>query len=253
MTNDIQSQARAGTPQSAMPRSPPLITIIVPAFEADVELRRCVDSIRLAGGESTRCEVIVVMPLRKVAEAQALLPGERVIAETRPSIYGAMNDGVAASSGQYLYFLGKDDILLSCFADMLDVLAQRLPSAMFCDVYWGIRGVYGGKPSAVRLLARNICHQGVVYSRAAFLRHGPYQRRMRVEADKLLNLRLLWDRQLAKTFHYMPIPIAWYSGGGFSTTTLDPVFRRLYPLMLKKYVGRWAYVLLVSARKLLGR
>ena len=193
------------------------------------------------------------MPSRRVAQAKAMLPGERVVAETRPSIYGAMNDGVSASSGRYLYFLGKDDIVLAPFAEMLDALVQRQPSAMFCDVYWGAQGVYRGKPSALGLLARNICHQGVVYSRAAFMRHGPYLRRMRVEADKLLNLRLLWDRQLSADFQYLAIPIAWYSGAGFSTTTPDPIFRRLYPAMLKKYVGVWAFALLVIARKLLGR
>jgi hypothetical protein len=193
------------------------------------------------------------MPPRRVEQAEAMLPGERVLPETRPSIYGAMNDGVAASSGRYLYFLGKDDIVLAPFADMLKALAARAPSAMFCDVYWGADGLYRGRPSRVGVLARNICHQGIVYSRAAIRRHGPYLRRMRVEADKLLNVRLLWDRQLARDFVYLPIPIAWYSGAGFSTTTPDPVFRRLYPLILKKYVGAFACLLLLGVRKLRGR
>jgi glycosyltransferase involved in cell wall biosynthesis len=231
----------------------PSLSIIIPSLVADTELRRCVDSIRLVCPEREQCEVVVVVPSRRVLEVQALLPYETVVPETRPSIYAAMNDGVAASTGRYLYFIGKDDILLPPLAQALQVLADHHSSALFCDVYWGSRGVYSGKPSRWRVLVRNFCHQGIIYGREVLDRHGPYNRKMRVQADHLLNIRLLWDRELAGRVRYLRQPLAWYSGAGFSTTNRDPVFWRLYPAVMRRHVGRWAALVLLASRKLRGR
>jgi len=232
----------------------PLVSVVIPTLVADLELRRCVDSVRLVCPQAATCEVVIVAPPGQVQAILALLPGETVIAERRPSIYGAMNDGVAASHGEYLYFLGKDDIVLPSFARMLQVLGTERPGAIFGDVYWGASGIYPGRPSRWRVLVRNFCHQGIVYSRDAFRRHGPYNRKMRVQADHLLNIRLLWDRGRSGRILYFPQPLAWYSGAGFSIhQARDPVFWKLYPTIMKRFVGGWARLLLVSTRKLRGR
>ena len=231
----------------------PLVSVIIPSLGADTELRRCVDSIRIACPAPVSCEIVVVVPPLRVEEVRQLLPGEFVVAETRPSIYAAMNDGIRASHGQYLYFIGKDDIVLPPFGQLLRMLTEQQPSAVFCDVYWGTRGIFSGRPSPWRVLLRNVCHQGIVYSRESIDKHGPYVRKMRVQADHLLNIRLLWDRDLAPRVRYVAMPLVWYSGAGFSTLARDPVFWRLYPTVMRRYVGAWAAVLLRASRTLRGR
>lgn len=232
----------------------PSLSIVIPALEADTELRRCVDSVRIACGDRVRCEVLVVVPMHSVQATRAMLPLERIVIERRPGIYGAMNDGIEASTGRYLYFLGKDDIVLPRFDDVIRILEEQSPAALFFDVYWGTSGVFSGRPSRWRVLVRNLCHQGIVYSREAISSYGPYVRKMRVQADHLLNIRLLWDRGVARKFAYLGLPLVWYSGTGFSVKTArDPVFWRLYPLTLRRYVGSWAALLLVASRKLRGR
>lgn len=251
MTAGMHVPAEADRP---IPPAPPLLSIIIPSLEADLELRRCVDSIRLACSERRQCEVLVVMPADRVGEARALLPLERVVAERRAGIYAAMNDGIEASTGRYLYFLGKDDVVLPPFGDVIGVLESRAPSVLFFDVYWGTQGTFSGRPSRWRLLLRNLCHQGIVYSREALARHGPYVRKMRVQADHLLNIRILWDRALGADVHYLNRALTWYSGAGFSVRTArDPVFWRLYPVTMRRYVGAWAALLLIASRKLRGR
>lgn len=197
-------------------------------------------------------EVIIVTPLRFVAQTKSLFPWARVCAETRKSIYGAMNDGARFSRGEYLYFLGKDDIVLPTLRNAVTLLERERSFALFCNVYWGSRGVYRGAPSRMRLLARNLCHQGIIYSRAAFDRHGPYLRRMRVQADHLLNIKILWDRESGSRVRYLDEPLAWYSGDGFSMAHRDPVFWRLYPNVMRRFVGRWAACLLTLYRRLRG-
>lgn len=228
----------------------PLISVIVPVLAPDRELRRCVDSVRVAfEQQADQCEIVVVTPPRRVDAVRAALPGEIVVAESRASIFGAMNDGIRASRGRYLYFLGKDDIVLPPFGPMVAALAQQRPSAIFFDVYWGERGVYAGRPSRWRVLLRNLCHQAVVYSREALDLHGPYVRKMKVQADHLLNIRVLHDKRLRPRFAYHHGSLAWYSGAGFSATARDPVFWRLYPLILRRYVGTWAAWLVQTFRR----
>jgi hypothetical protein len=164
-----------------------------------------------------------------------------------------MNEGANASHADYLYFLGKDDIVLPTLRNAMTLLESDRPFVLTCDVYWGSRGKYRGVPSRMRVLARNLCHQGVIYSRAAYDKHGPYLRKMRVQADHLLNIKILWDRENSSRVQYFDKPLAWYSGDGFSLHNRDPVFWRLYPSVLRRFVGGWAACLLTLYRSLRGR
>lgn len=232
----------------------PLLSVIIPALDIDLELERCIGSVRLAFGEADeRVEIVLVAPRSRIDLAKERLQGVTMfVPETRRGIYGAMNDGIRASTGRYLFFLGKDDIVLAPFRNVLDLLAKQGGSAAFFDVYWGAEGVYSGKPSKWRLLTRNLCHQGIVYSREVIDKHGPYLRRMKVQADHLLNIRLLWDEQFARTVRYIPGARVWYAAEGFSSVARDPVFWRLYPAILKRHVSPIASALLVLSRRLRG-
>lgn len=231
----------------------PLLSVVIPSLCSDLELRRCVDSVRLAFSDDPRVEIIIVMPRAAVIAHDSFDNGGvrvRVVSERRKGIYSAMNDGIRASNAKYMYFLGKDDIVLPAFGQIISVLESASPSAVFCDVYWGASGVFSGRPSKWRVLIRNICHQGIVYSAEVIDEHGPYLRKMKVQADHLLNIKMLWDSLYSGRISYIPGARVWYSGDGYSATTRDAVFWRLYPLVLKKYVGRFAAAALIASRKL---
>lgn len=231
----------------------PTLSIIVPVLEPTPDLARCLHCIAAAFDGSVMPEVLIVTTRRSVANIQSRYPWVRVIEERRRGIYAAMNDGAEFANGRYLYFLGADDIVLPSLRRAVEILAREDLFALFGDVYWGTRGRYSGRPSPARLLVRNVCHQGIIYSRAAFDRHGPYLRRMKVQADHLLNIKLLWDRVDGRRVRHLPEPLAWYSGHGFSDTHRDRLFWRLYPATLKRYVGPWASWLLIASRRLRGR
>lgn len=233
----------------------PLLSVIVPAIKVDLELKRCIDSVRLACGiDNNLCEIVLVMPSSQIEMAQSSLCGVATfVAETRKGIYAAMNDGIGASRGSYLFFLGKDDIVLPPFGQVLNQLNQEGGCAAFFDVYWGKDGVYSGRPSKCRVLLRNLCHQGIIYSREVIDEHGPYLRRMRVQADHLLNIRLLWDSRFSASVRYYRGGRVWYASEGFSSVARDPLFWRLYPLILKRYVTPVAGVLLSVSRWLRGK
>jgi glycosyltransferase involved in cell wall biosynthesis len=215
----------------------PVLSVVVPALEVDLELRRCLDSVRLALPDSHECEIVLVLPARLVNTAAAAFPAVRVVAESRPSVYAAMNDGVAVSRGRYLYFLGKDDILLPSAREVVRLLIAQAPAVVFANVYWGNRGVCSTRSSRWGILLRNVCHQGIVYSREAIVLHGPYVRRFRVRADQLLNIRVLWDASLRGRTRYVPLPLAWYAATGLSLTTPDKNFYRVQATIIRRYLG----------------
>lgn len=226
------------------------LSIIIPVLEPDVELTRCIYCIKAAFIDAQMPEIIIVTPQRFVEKTKDLFPQVVVCAETKKGIYGAMNDGARISQGDYLYFLGKDDIVLPALSSAIVFLKRERPLALCSDVYWGSRGLYRGAPSRMRILIKNLCHQGIIYSREAFDRHGPYLRQMRVQADHFLNIKILWDKQSKSRVQYFSEPLAWYSGDGFSTINRDPVFWRLYPNIIHRFVGTWAACILVTYRKL---
>jgi hypothetical protein len=209
----------------------------VPALHVDAELRRCLDSVRLALPDAADCEIVLVVPARLVERARACFPHACVLAESRPSVYAAMNDGVAASTGRYLYFLGQDDVLLPVAAEALQMLAAQRPYVLFADVYWGADGLRRGRTSRWRVLFMNVCQQGIVYSREAVLANGPYLRRLRVQADHLLNIRALWNPEARGRVAYLPRPLAWYAATGLSFRTRDAVFHRVHPAIIGRYLG----------------
>lgn len=231
-----------------------LLSIIIPAIRSDVELRRCVDSVRIACDSANNTyEIILVMPASQLQLARSMLEGvTHIIPESRRGIYSAMNDGIKASCGDFLYFLGKDDIVLPTFKDVLDGLSGANISGAVFDVYWGRGGVYSGRPSKFKVLYKNLCHQGVVYSRRVIDKHGPYLRRLKVQADHLLNIRFLWDKDLSKDIHYFPGGRVWYSADGFSSVESDLLFRRLLPIIVRRYAGKFLYKLLLIWRWLKG-
>ena len=209
----------------------------MPTLQADMELRRCIDSIRLALPDPGQCEIVVVLPARHLQQAARVLEGVRLVAETRRGVYGAMNDGMAASTGRYLYFVGKDDILLPAAADIVRLLAAEAPRLLFADVYWGDEGVRRGRTTRWLVLFRNVCQQGIIYSREAVQANGPFLRQLRVQADHLLNIRALWEPAARGRVRYVAKPLAWYSATGLSFQSRDTTFHKVHAAVIARYLG----------------
>lgn len=226
------------------------LSFIIPALARNHELDRCIAAIQSAITSHELYEIIVICPPDSVMDIEAGFPMARVVIETRKSIYGAMNDGIRVAKGEFLYFLGQDDIVLSGFEKLIQELKDDV--TVF-DVFWGNKGVYRNFPNRYLLLVRNICHQGVVYRKSLFYSHGVFCTRFRVQADHFMNIKLFWSKPEAPSISYRKQVFSHYSANGFSTTEKDRVFHELYPLILRHYVGRLAASLLIARRFLMRR
>lgn len=94
----------------------PSLTIVIPAYNAEKFLRRCLDSIATQNADDF--EVIVVNDgstdeTGKIAEAYAAKrPRFRILNQENSGVSVARKNGVSQASGKYVWFIDSDDYIL---------------------------------------------------------------------------------------------------------------------------------------------
>ena len=165
---------------------------------------------------------------REVLEARA---GQIAhwVSEPDAGIYAAMNKGLRAARGEYVYFLNSGDRLFApetlarIFAgneygeDMLygDALRPnergepwecRHPDPLTVAAFWGF----------------GVCQQAIFYKRALFGALGEFDESLHIAGDWDFNLRALMAR---RTTRHLPFPVVQYQGGGISVTQPEAAAR----------------------------
>src|ERR1700756_1139663 len=111
------------------------------------------------------------------------------ISEPDKGVYDAMNKGIDAATGDWLYFLGAGDTMLNVAANIAPLLRDG-NTVYYGDVYrLDLKRLYDGKFSPFKLAVRNICHQAIFYPAAALKKHR-YNTKYRLQADHNLNMEL---------------------------------------------------------------
>src|ERR1700761_9516073 len=153
---------------SASINSDPKVSIIIVTLNVEDILQNCLDSIYrqqypnieiviIDGKSSDRTVGIIQANSNKVAYWQS---------EKDAGIYYAMNTGLDKITGDWVYFLGADDVLFDDFSK----LAHQLKDHSL--VYYGNVLLDGqkfrGKISAYQHSKSAICHQAIIYPKEVF-------------------------------------------------------------------------------------
>lgn len=208
----------------------PKLSIIIPTFNSSAVLGRALDSI--VNQTFTDWEVLVMDGVStddtvKIAQSYND-PRIRIYSEPDKGIYDAMNKGIRKANGEWLYFLGSDDWLLT--SDTLQsVFSMEIND---CDVVYGDVEAPQLAPQnsgewSLDTIDYNRCHQGIFYKKTIFARLGNYNLKFRVWADYYLNLKWFFNSHIKKK-HIQTI-IAHYSQGGFSSSLSDTKMLKKLP------------------------
>ncbi|MEM1112071.1 MAG: glycosyltransferase [Pseudomonadota bacterium] len=204
----------------------PLVTVVIPTYNALGHLPDCLASISEALGEELGSRVVAHIQDGASDDGSAAylekltLQGVSHSIQADSGIYDAMNSALAQANSPFVYFLGADDRLLPGFANALDNLQD--PKAVY---YGNVLFAHDMKPydgpfNKVKLVYRNICHQAIIYPRQLLLAH-PFDARYAVYADWAANIALM----ARHPFVYLALELAVYDNtGGASFDGADAEF-----------------------------
>jgi len=232
----------------------PIVSIITVTYNAGTYLQRCISSISAHATAET--EYIVIDGASTDNTLDIIRSNATAItyweSQKDEGIYDAMNKALKYARGEWIYFLGADDMLLDGFARMLPKLKDKH------TIYHGT-AVCGnsriGLPSysAYQVASLNLCHQTIFYPRMVFEKYR-YEIRYKVKADHHLNIRCFADPELKSQFY--PFAVCNYHPGGFSSETADPAFDNDLEHIIRENFGYWTllrYKLRIIRHRIKGK
>lgn len=230
----------------------PRLTVLTVVKNGAADLPRCLASVDAQAWPALEHVVVDGASTDGTLELlrRAAGPRRRVVSEPDEGLYDAMNKGIDLATGDFVLFLGADDVLRCDLADVAPRLVD--PGTVYYGDVWlvGARRRYDGPFDARKLAHHNICHQAIFYPRAALARHR-FARRYRWLADWELNMRCFSDPALA--FEHLPVLVADYEDRrGLSSTRRDEALERDYLRLLWRHFA-WPVALRASALKLAER
>jgi glycosyltransferase involved in cell wall biosynthesis len=237
----IEANKRALMKQSLQENETPLISVVIPTYQAESTLRRTLSSVTeqtfqsyealvMDGGSTDGTSEIATAFSRQYPQVQFL-------SEPDEGVFDAMNKGIARARGKWLYFLGSDDNLFS--NDTFEQVAKSLQDDVRI-VYGNVvstrwNGAYDGEFNRQKIIDKNICHQAIFFHRIVFESLGVFNNDYRFAGDWEFNFRWMLSTKIKSRF--IDQIIATYADGGLSSQNRDLRWEQ-DRLLLYVYYGR---------------
>lgn len=231
-------------------------SVITVCYNASATIRETIASVL---GQTYRDVEYIVVDGKSSDGTVDILQGitdERMkfVSEKDTGIFNAMNKGLKMASGDYLIFLGADDVFYD--RDVLTRVAAKVTDGndvLYGDVMLKKRQrLYNGAFSRWTWGHRNISHQCIFYPKSVYARY-QYDEKYRSVADWDYNLRLL---TIGIPFTYIGETICIFNDAdGMSSSVKDREFLKVRRWMVCQAVGVLPYcwgILQRAKRRLLN-
>ena len=205
------------------------ISIIIPTFNSEHLVRKAIDSvidqtyqdweIWIVDNCSVDGTIDIIREYSKVDRRICY------ISEPDEGIYDAMNKGIRSAKGEWIYFLGSDDVLHN--NTVIEDIATEISQSVFNDVIYGRvyshsrKTVIGKEWKKNDWVYANVCHQAIFYKRELFAKFGMYELDYKVCGDYAYNLML---QTKDVKWQYVDLVIARFGGNGISNNCFDSSF-----------------------------
>ena len=172
-----------------------------------------------------------------------------LVSEPDKGIYDAMNKLQKLATGDFLIFMGADDVFYD--SNVIGNVASQIKD--YNSVYYGsviFKGLgtkHWGKFNKIKWATGNVCHQSIFYPRAVYSTHC-YDIRYKIFADYAYNLTLLKENV---PFCYIDIITVLYDELGTSSKIKDPYFQEDYMPLVTSSIGKLPYCCGLLIRKMM--
>lgn len=219
----------------------PIISIITVSFNAEKTIRKTIESVInqtyknieyiIIDGESKDNTVNIIKEFNKSINYWC--------SEKDYGIYDAMNKGLKIANGDFVIFLGADDIFFS--DTTLEDIIEKLDDKYVCygDSYiTQIRKIYWGKFNKYKISIGNICHQAIFYPKKIY-KNKEYQLKYKIYADYVYNIEIFNKIQ----FKYLDETISVFNYNGISNTHSDKNFNNDKARLIIKNIGILPFII----------
>ena len=215
------------------------ITVGLVVYNGAAHIRNALDSIVKQSYKNIELIVVdggsndgTLNVLEEYAEHISML-----VSEPDKGIYDAMNKVCTLATGDWLIFLGCDDVLLDTLGNISKIMTDH-DDVYYGDVIWRSNGrIYGGEFSKYRLMRTNFCHQSIFYPKSVYKNYS-YNLNYKWLADYAYNIKLAG---LGIPFKYAREVVSVYNDKGGSSRG-DAVFDKDVFRLLRASFGN-AYAL----------
>lgn len=160
------------------------------------------------------------------------------ISEPDRGIYDAMNKGVGKASGDWIYFLGADDILSCNISTLINDFS--LGTLYYGQIsYKETQILKRNKFNRFALIRHNVSHQAIFYPKTVFDSF-TYDIKYKIYADWLLNYQCISLGKIKK--RQIDYVIAIYNENGQSGQQKDQLFLDDQLMNTRKYLGLIPYI-----------
>lgn len=181
----------------------PLISVIIVVYNAQKTIENCIKSIL---NQSGVYELIIIDGLSDDNTVNIINKYiDRIsffISEKDKGIYDAMNKGIDAAKGDFIYFLGADDLFFD--NDVLEHVSQILvkeePDLLLGKIIYDNNLIVKPRFNFMLSLHNTIHHQGTFYKRTLF-DNFRYNTKYKAISDYELNLICYINRMNLKIIH----------------------------------------------------
>ncbi|MCK8492301.1 glycosyltransferase [Spirosoma sp. RP8] len=180
----------------------PLVSIIIVTYNSIKYIRNAIESVINQDGDY---ELIVIDGASNDGTLQIIKEYEPrlgyYISEHDKGIYDAMNKGVRNARGEWIYFLGSDDVLMPNILRQIQPLMINTKSVLlYGDVVYEDGQLFVSKMNSKILLHNTIHHQSAFYKRFLFDKFN-YNSTLRIISDYELNLKIYSEKLLSEKFN----------------------------------------------------
>lgn len=214
------------------------VSIICVTKNADNYLERCLYSI--FEQRYTNIEIIIMDGNSNDGTVDILKKWNHKISfwksEPDGGLYDAMNKALDYISGDWVYFIGADDILLPEFSDFVENELINPYTIYYSNVFFKKEKHKGPLSDYLRVKNGGILHQSMIYPAIIFTKYKyRYDLKYKIAADVALNIRLNGNKKFK--FLYKDYTIAVFNESGVSSMYRDKAFYEDLPKLALKNFG----------------
>jgi glycosyltransferase involved in cell wall biosynthesis len=141
----------------------------------------------------------------------------KIISEPDAGIYDAMNKGIILAKGDWVYFLGCDDVFYnkSTLSNIFSTTKYEDIDVIYGNVqFLHSNKIYDGEFDEEKMCDMSICQQAIFYRRDLFQKYGYFDAEYKTAADHVFNIKIYCVN--IKRFLYVDEIISTYNELGAS-------------------------------------